>query len=216
MDAGFDFEGFASSVEQTATALLGAAPSHEELTQAARAVQEMAETALARNRANASLVACGPGCGHCCVLNVAVLAPEAAAIADYLIRKHSAAELDLQRQRIDRLYAQTRWVTDDERVTLCRPCAFLDANRCCGIYPVRPLLCRALTSIDPETCRLAIALHTVDEAPPVVTYLFQANLFRQAFIALAGALGNAGLDTGSRELTEAVKIQFDGRGWTQP
>jgi Fe-S-cluster containining protein len=216
MEAEFNWDAFTLAVENTAAALLGGSPGDEELIQAARAVQELAERELARHHQHGELVACGPGCSHCCVLNVAVLTPEAAAVADYLQRKLDAPELDRMRQRIDRLYSDIRWCSDDERITRMRSCAFVDGSGRCGIYPVRPLLCRALTSTDPETCRQAVLLHVIDESPPILLNLFQANLFRQSFVALAKALAAAGLDDRSRELTGAVKSLLDRPGSSLP
>lgn len=209
METDFNWDNYASAVEATASILLTGATSRDELVQAARAVQEMAERTLARHRRHDGRIACGPGCSHCCVLNVAVLVPEAAAVADYLLRKLDRRELARLRRRIDRLHSDIRWCSDDERITRMQPCAFLDEAGRCGIYPVRPLLCRALTSTDPETCRLAVLLHVVDESPTILVNLFQAGLFRHSFLAFARALATAGIDDRSRELTGAVKELLD-------
>lgn len=205
MSGSFDFNSFAVETERTATALLGDAPSDDELVQACRAVQELAETALVRNRGDASLIACGPGCGHCCVVNVAVLRPEAVTILSFLKRKLPAAQYLEMQARIGDLHAAICWSDDEGRIVQQRPCALLDENRCCSVYPVRPLLCRGMTSVDPEACRQAIDLLPLGESPPVTVNLFQAMLFNQAFIALARAMENAGLESRSSELTAAMQ-----------
>jgi Fe-S-cluster containining protein len=209
MSGDFDFNGFAMEIERTATALLGDAPADDELIQACRVVQEMAETALVRHRGDASLIACGPGCAHCCVVNVAVLQPEAVTMVDYLQRKLSASQLlDLER-KIGELYAGIRWLDEDERIRWQQSCALLDEAGSCSVYPVRPLLCRGMTSIDPEACRQAIELLPLGEAPTVTVNLFQSFLYQQAFIALARAMENAGLESRSRELTGSIKTLLD-------
>jgi Fe-S-cluster containining protein len=209
MSDGFDFHSFAMETERTATALLSDAQSDDELIQACRVVQEMAETALARFRGEAPLIACGPGCAHCCVVNVAVLRPEAATIVAYLERKLSASELLALQQKIDALHAAIRWLDEEERIRRRQSCALLDEAGTCSVYPVRPLLCRGMTSIDPETCRQAIDLLPLGDAPPVTVNLFQSFLFHQAFIALARAMENAGLESRSQEMTAAIKGLLD-------
>lgn len=211
MSDGFDFNEFANEIERTATALLGDAPSEDELIQACRVVQEMTETALVRHRGDASLIACGPGCSHCCVLNVAILRPEAATVVAYLERKLSTSQLMALKQKIDELHAGIRWLGDEERIRWKQPCALLDDSGNCSVYPVRPLLCRGVTSIDPETCRQAIDLLPLEEAPPVTANLFQSFLFNQAFIALARAMENAGIENRSQEMTAAIKTLLDER-----
>lgn len=211
MSGDFDFNGFAMEIERTATALLGDAPSDDELIQACRVVQEMAETALVRHRGDASLIACGPGCAHCCVVNVAVLQPEAVTMVDYLQRKLSASQLlDLER-KIGELYAGIRWLDEEERIRWQQSCALLDEAGSCSVYPVRPLLCRGMTSIDPEACRQTIELLPLGEAPTVTVNLFQSFLYQQTFIALARAMENAGLESRSRELTGSIKALLDKR-----
>jgi hypothetical protein len=211
MSDGFDFNTFASEVERTATALLADAQSDDELIQACRVVQEMTETALIRHRGDASRIACRPGCAHCCVVNVAVLRPEAATIVAYLERKLSAAQLLALEQKIGELYAVIRWLDDEERIRWKQPCALLDEAETCSVYPVRPLLCRGMTSIDPQACRQAIDLLPMGEASPVTVNLFQSFLYNQAFLAMARAMENVGLDSRSCEVTEAIKTLLDER-----
>jgi hypothetical protein len=68
-----------------------------------------------------------------------------------------------------------------------------------------------MTSIDPETCRQAIKLLPLGDAPPVTVNLFQSFLFNQAYIALARAMENAGLENRSMEMTAAIKALLDER-----
>jgi Fe-S-cluster containining protein len=211
MSNDFDFNLFAQETERAASALLGDAPSDDELIQSCRVVQEMAEKALVRFRGDGTRIACGPGCAHCCVVNVAVLQPEAATIVAYLERKLSAGEFLALQQKIGEEYAALRWLDDEERIRWKQPCVLLDDAGCCSVYPVRPLLCRGMTSIDPETCRQAIDLVPMGDAPPVTVNLFQSFLFNQAFVALARAMENAGLENRSQEMTAAIKELMDAR-----
>jgi len=211
MDDSFDFGRFSQEVERTATALLDDGGGSDAFIQTARVVQEMAETALVSNRRDASRIACRAGCGHCCVLNVAVLEPEAVTIVAYLERKLSPSQFASLCRQVDDLHDCLRWLDDEERIRLRRPCAFLDREGTCSIYPVRPLLCRGLNSTDPESCRQALALQFLDPEPQILSNLFQSTLFSQTFLALARAMENSGLDSRSRELTASVKTHLDGR-----
>jgi len=209
MSPDFDFSAFTAAVEKTAGRLLGEGRPEENLALAARAVQEMAETVLAQNRRNEGHIACGPGCGHCCVVNVAVLQPEAMVIADYLRRKLSIQKLERLKEKIEGIHRRVRWLDDDERLLLRQPCAFLDGQKSCSIHPVRPLLCRGMNSTDPVTCSDAVTLHALDEAPPVLVNLFQKTLFDQAFLGLARALKRTGGMVRSQKLTEAVHAALE-------
>lgn len=211
MNEEFDFSGFAREVECAASALLDDMQSTDELIQAARVVQEMAETAMIHNPSDTSLIACGPGCSHCCMVNVAVLNPEAVTLVAYLERKLSPEKFEELRQKIEQLHARIEWLDDEERITKRLSCALLDDQGNCSVHPVRPLLCRGMTSIDPETCRQAIDLHIMGEAPLVLSNLFQASLFNHAFFGLAQAMENVGLDSRSRELTEAMHTLIEKR-----
>ena len=76
-----------------------------------------------------TMIACGPGCGDCCVLNVSVLLPEAITIARYLQRVLGEEELEGARIRLRELLVKTRWLDDEERLFLRQPCAFLDEKK---------------------------------------------------------------------------------------
>ena len=150
-------------------------------------------------------IACAEGCGTCCVVNVAVLYPEAVAIAEYLRRTRSAAELETLTERLEELYRQVVWLDDDERVMLRRPCVFLDEAGNCSVYPVRPLLCRSMTSTSAEGCRQAIASQAFGENTPILVNLFQKDLMDEAFKASGRALSALGLDGRGVKLTVAMR-----------
>ena len=151
-----------------------------------------------------SRIACGPGCGACCVLNVSVLFPEEIAIAWYLERSLTAEELQDVRNRLDELLVATRWLDDEERLYLRQACAFLDQEGLCTIHNVRPLLCRAISSTSPSACRDAIAMVPLDGQPTIEMNLFQKNLFDTVYRELGAALKDAGLDHRPKRLPSAV------------
>ena len=149
-------------------------------------------------------IACGAGCGACCKVNVAVLRPEAHNIAAYLRRALSVAELDALCERMRRLLVVIRGLDEDERIAANQSCAFLDAQGSCSIYPVRPLLCRSITSTCAEACRSALQINMFDEPRPIVMNMFQKDLMDSAFKALANMWKENGGDSRSQELTAAV------------
>jgi len=154
-------------------------------------------------------IACRAGCGSCCVVNVAILFPEALAIVFHLQRHLPQPERERIRARLDDLHGAIRWLDDEERIALRRSCAFLDYRGNCGIYPVRPLLCRSVTSTDPEACRDAVALMALGETHPVLMNLFQQELMNAYFLGAAQALEELGLDARGLNLTGAVKHLLD-------
>jgi Fe-S-cluster containining protein len=162
--------------------------------------------------AELSRVACGPGCGDCCVLNVSVLFPEAIAIYCYLERSVMAEERSDLRNRLHELSIATRWLDDEERLFLRQACAFLDRRKLCMIHRVRPLLCRAITSTNPAACREAIAMAPLDGQPCAEMNLFQKNLFDTIYRELGEALRDAGLDHRPKRLTTAVLALLDEPG----
>lgn len=154
--------------------------------------------------AEGSRVACGPGCGACCVVNVTVLMPEAIAISWFMQRRFSGEELEGIRSRLQELLRLTRWLDDEERLFLRKPCAFLDEHGSCVIYAVRPLLCRAISSTDPGICRDAIAMVPLHGMPNIEMNLFQKRLIETIYCELGGALEDLGLDHRPKRLSAAI------------
>jgi hypothetical protein len=202
----FDFFNYAWQVRKFSRSLMSSGRSFVGISGRMHLLTAAAERDLARfgSSPGTSRVACGPGCGTCCVLNVAVLMPEAVAIAWFLQRRFSVEELDVLRDRLQELIRLTRWLDDEERLFLRKPCAFLDDCGSCLIHTVRPLLCRAITSTDPELCRDAIAMIPLDGAPCVEMDLFQKKLIETVYCELGGALEYLGLDHRPRRLSSAV------------
>jgi Fe-S-cluster containining protein len=90
---------------------------------------------------------CAAACADCCTLNVGATLAEAAVIATRL-DSHQVMELDGYRQRLAQAVAISTTLKDflGRHRGEVGPCPFLGADRCCLIYPSRPLACRALLS----------------------------------------------------------------------
>ena len=93
------------------------------------------------------IIHCGRGCSGCCSLAVSCTLTEAVAIAESLSECQAAAvtahalELRDRMTGIDSLKDYLRMHRRE-----MGGCPLLDADGACGIYPVRPLSCRALIS----------------------------------------------------------------------
>ncbi len=156
------------------------------------------------HRLDRSHLDCAPGCGSCCRINVAVLMPEAGAVMEYLQRQLPPGERQELAERVAGLYRQVGGLDEAGRLQRQLACAFLDGQGNCRIYPVRPLMCRSVTSTDAAACVAALGVHDPDLAPPVVMHLEQKQFCDAAFLALADAVAELGLDDRSTTLTTAV------------
>jgi Fe-S-cluster containining protein len=102
-------------------------------------------------------IACRAGCAYCCHYEV-VLSPAEALLIGHRA-KHSYSEDDVVKllERIDRLLnlREGRTVAERAQVLHETPCIFLEEGMC-SVYEVRPLICRALHSLDSRGCREAV------------------------------------------------------------
>lgn len=211
MQNAFDFSSYSWQVRKFSREFMSSGTNAAEISGRMHLLAVATERDLARfgDSPETSRVACGPGCGACCVLNVDVLIPEAIAITWFLQRRLSPGELDDLRTRLLELLRRTRWLDDEERLFLRAPCAFLDERGSCLIHVVRPLLCRSITSTDPATCREEIAMVPLNGAPTVEMNLFQKQMVDTVYCELGGALEFLGLDFRPRRLSSAVFALLD-------
>lgn len=154
-------------------------------------------------------MACGPGCPYCCVLNVAILLPEALVIADWLNQQLPAARLADLRARLAAHCCRARWMEDEERIFQKAACPFLDGAGNCSIHQVRPLVCRGAASFDRDSCRAAFSPLLAEEERQVPVDLLRQAAFDAAFMALAEVLRRHGLDDRSIELGTGVLAFLD-------
>lgn len=152
--------------------------------------------------------ACGAGCSRCCHgLKIEANAPEAVAVAEFLRGlppgelAETRAQLAAEAEYAQSLDAPTRW---REQV----PCAFLDdASGECVIYDVRPLTCRAHTSMSLAQCEAAA--RDPDRGTPIDKHAAPAAIFGMTKSALTVACAEARLDARSFELTNAVAVALN-------
>ncbi|WP_298151145.1 YkgJ family cysteine cluster protein [Flavobacterium sp.] len=116
--------------------------------------ERFAEEMTKKHRSSStSQVACINGCSHCCYQLVSVSAPEVFRIARYMNASMPTAQKDELAGRIRNLNKATRGINEKARVSIKKPCAFLNADGRCSIYEVRPLACAEFTSYNVQDCK---------------------------------------------------------------
>lgn len=163
-----------------------------------------AYTGMAEDLAGQRPVACQAGCSHCCVLNVAVLLPEAAAIAAWFLLQTDGENREELLSRLQRFALKVRWMEDSERVHRQTVCPFLDGQGRCSIYPVRPLSCRGVTSLDRAACLSAFDSTVFDTSLAVPMDTSRRMVMDAAFCSLARALEEKPMMSRSIELCAGV------------
>ena len=114
----FDYSEYANRVFHVSKDLVCQGRSKKEISGGMHLLLLAMERDLVRfgDAPDCSMVACGPGCGSCCVLNVEVLLPEAITISWYLQRSLTQTELSELNVRLEDLHVKTRWLDDEERL----------------------------------------------------------------------------------------------------
>lgn len=198
----FDFVGWQ---KQVCSEIRHAGRDSERLLSTLRILSDQAERILVESEQfDPDLVACRAGCKSCCVVNISVLFPEGLAIASY-VQNLPETEQNQITKRLEELWRAVRGLTDDERVGISQSCAFIDDAGCCRIYPVRPLLCRSVTSTSAESCREALIENLLGESNQVLMNLFQKELFEKLYLGVGEGLEGAGLEGRSVKLTGLVR-----------
>lgn len=147
-------------------------------------------------------IACGSGCSHCCHSPWVDARPPEVIFA---INSMSSE----QRERAAEALAQTAGVRHGkslmQRLESAAPCPLLEDHRC-GIYDTRPVVCRSLVSTNAEICRRSYLEASGESfmSPGVWRTLGAAY-----FVALEGALLDAGLSATPRSLADCLEIALN-------
>lgn len=159
---------------------------------------------LAQEAGDRRYIACHAGCDHCCVVNVSISLLEGISIVHFLHQLPIAASAKTTR-KLDQLWIKIRGLDDDERLVLRQKCAFLDHHGCCSIYPVRPLFCRSISSIDAELCQAAVVCKIYGESQPILMHQFQQQLYETLYLGISKGLEQVNLDGRSFQLSGLVR-----------
>jgi Fe-S-cluster containining protein len=201
----FNFEEYRERIQGMAMKHLSAGNFPDDLVKMIKILTEAAEGELENHRQGDEHIACRAGCGTCCSLNVAVLFPEVLAVVDFVRTRMSPEKQRAIERRVAQLHHLVECLGEEERIALRQSCAFLDESGACSIYPVRPLICRAITSINATHCEEALQSATTGVDRPIFMNMFQKSLMEGTFIAVADALTELGFDDRSGQLTVGVQ-----------
>lgn len=153
-------------------------------------------------RQSRSRVACAKGCAMCCHLRVMATPAEVLGLAAYIRGSLADDELVALAARISAAAAHIRALPRERVLATNIPCPLL-VDGACGMYPARPLNCRAYHSLEVEACRVSFE-HPDDLS---LTHPQSAAISRvnegvqQGFIE---AMRGVAVDTGQYELVTAL------------
>jgi len=151
-------------------------------------------------------VVCQPGCCHCCSQVVYATVPDLVRADAYVKEHYSGEALSALRKK---LYSYERVVAPKfgfglEEVRT--PCPFLEGGLC-GIYAARPMRCRAVHSLDVETCQRIETEPTAGVARPGVTG--EADFTNAAYGGVNEGMRRCGLATGTLDFARAMAIAVE-------
>jgi len=147
-------------------------------------------------------LACQPGCDSCCFNQIEVTPPEALLLGDYVEKNFSADDRAKLRESIQGAVRIRAGKTQKElaQVRQQLPCLFLTAGRC-AVYPVRPLVCRAMHALDAVQCQAALKSQ---DLRPVEHYSHRQVFTRSVIKGLVDGCLALGLQAGSLDLAGAL------------
>ncbi len=103
-------------------------------------------------------VACQPGCSFCCTSLVEATPAEVFLLAQVISRYFPPDKLERLKERTLRSSALKVGKTKEELAATrqAEPCPLLEEDKCL-VYPWRPMMCRAMHSLDQKHCRASFA-----------------------------------------------------------
>ncbi|MEJ7590660.1 MAG: SEC-C metal-binding domain-containing protein [Planctomycetaceae bacterium] len=148
-------------------------------------------------------VACCSGCWFCCTMPVAVSAPEAIAIAEYLNRTLAESDLEKLKAELTDTVNRIRGLTVTQHAATIIRCPLLDPSGRCSVYSVRPIACVRFTSKSVARCE---EMYKNPEDSGLANP--QDNTLRMggdaAEYGFRAAIRESGFDDGRYELNSAV------------
>jgi Fe-S-cluster containining protein len=151
-------------------------------------------------------VACREECDACCYNRVELTPPEALIIAHHIVVNFSAAEKEVVLANLARNLARTRGqgaaAVASMRAGL--PCPLLRDRRC-SVYPVRPLTCRAMHSLNREGCAAELATGSLAASS---YYAHRHEIALSVSAGLREGCRAAGLQSGALNLALALDDCF--------
>ena len=151
-------------------------------------------------------IACTAGCDYCCFNQVEVTPPEALIIGHFVERQFPREEQDRLLERVENSLHGKAGQSKREIAGIRRelPCPLLQAQRCM-VYPIRPLVCRAMHSLDAGHCESS--LRAGDLASGAYYSQRQEMVLAIARGLLAGCRA-MGCQSGTLDLAQALQDYF--------
>ncbi|PLX66638.1 MAG: hypothetical protein C0602_11235 [Denitrovibrio sp.] len=208
---GLEIGKFYSQILNVVTSNLKLSCDDKSLTELMRLVTELAEEEANRSisKEERDHMDCKEGCCICCRVHVPVLRPEALRIKHYLAENLNEQEQNELLAKMKKMCIEIRCLDEIERIFVNKKCVFLGSNGQCTIYPVRPLLCRSVTSADADACKESISMIALDQDRSIPMNIKQKSIYDTAFKALADGLDQYGISSKSREITGGVLLEID-------
>jgi hypothetical protein len=150
--------------------------------------------------------ACQPGCDFCCHNQVELTSPEAMHLGRFLADRLSPANLRLFLGRLEKSLVRRAGKTKHQLAAIRAklPCPLLEDGCCLG-YEVRPLMCRAMHSLEVDACRQELA----DPALNLVEFYSHRHLIHVSISqGLIDACRTLGLQPGPVDLILALRHYF--------
>ncbi|MDI6855110.1 MAG: YkgJ family cysteine cluster protein [Deltaproteobacteria bacterium] len=199
-------EQLAALVKHNVLAIFWSRPGVAGALEAVRQVHDWADNLISRFEAENVLprpIACRAACDFCCYNQVETSPLEALAISHF-IQELSATE---QARLTERVNASVRRRSGWSKAEVARsrrqfPCPFLNQGLC-EIYPVRPLLCRAMHSLDAGHCEKSLQAESL---LPDDYYLHRYEIVLSINKGLTEGCREAGCRTDPLDLAEAVVL----------
>jgi hypothetical protein len=142
---------------------------------------------------------CKPGCTFCCHLYVEVTPLEAVALWNTLRAEHHQA----QRQAVTDTAPRVAGLPPEPRRAARLPCPML-AEGVCAVYETRPFACRGLYSTSAKACETVLNMPVGADLPPIRSPAVPRALAAVLGIGINAALGDAGIQNETLELTQAL------------
>lgn len=147
-------------------------------------------------------IACGEGCDFCCHNRVELTPPEALRLGHYMAGNFSAGEIEAVLAAAARNLAFTRGKSPAAVAAHRRelPCPLLQARRC-SVYPVRPLVCRAVHGLDRRRCETELRSGSLAGSR---YYAHRHDIALSVSTGLREGCQSAGLQSETLNLTQAL------------
>ena len=149
---------------------------------------------------------CQAGCDACCYNQVELTPPEALLIGHHIEKYFSEAAKDLLLAHVSRIIQLTAGKGKTEIAARRRqiPCPLL-AKRTCSVYPIRPLVCRAMHGLDRERCAAELRTGSLARSQ---YYAHRHDIAVSVSAGLREGCRAAGLQSGTLNLTRALHDFF--------